>query len=245
RRLGEDLRAGWAWACFGLLAPPVWTAIALLPSLAARRRLLKTACKRLMALSGVRLRIEGLERLPAGPCVLVCNHASYMDVLLLTVALPEDIRYVAKRSFRSHWLTRLFMERLATLFVARDDPRQGLADTAPLEAALRGGDRLLIFPEGGFVRAPGLQPFRMGAFVVAADTGAPIVPVALWGTRSLLRGESWFPRPGLARMTIGAPIVPTQADWAEALRLRERAYAEILRHCGEPAVAGVPAPTGA
>jgi 1-acyl-sn-glycerol-3-phosphate acyltransferase len=74
----------------------------------------------------------------------------------------------------------------------------------------------------------------MGAFIVAAETGTPVVPVAIRGTRSILRDGSWFPRRGAINVAIGAPLVPKGADWSAALALRDAARAEILKSCGEP-----------
>lgn len=77
----------------------------------------------------------------------------------------------------------------------------------------------------------------MGAFVIAAQTGAPVVPVAFHGTRSVLRADSWTVRRRPVGAAFGAPLAPDGADWAAALRLRDAARAAILRHCGEPDLA--------
>jgi 1-acyl-sn-glycerol-3-phosphate acyltransferase len=96
---------------------------------------------------------------------------------------------------------------------------------------------LVFFPEGTFTRSPGLMPFRMWAFIVAANTGIPVVPVAICGTRSTLRDGRWWPRRGAITITFGAPLLPG-ADafdaFAAAVVLRDAARAHILRHCGEP-----------
>jgi 1-acyl-sn-glycerol-3-phosphate acyltransferase len=102
---------------------------------------------------------------------------------------------------------------------------------------VRQGWAVVFFPEGTFGREPGLRPFHMGAFVVAAQAGVPLVPLALRGTRALLRAEQWLPRRGVVRLTFGVPLMPQGTDWAAAVTLREAARAEILRHCGEPDVA--------
>jgi 1-acyl-sn-glycerol-3-phosphate acyltransferase len=81
------------------------------------------------------------------------------------------------------------------------------------------------------------MPFRMGAFVVAAEAGAPVVPVSIRGTRSILRDGHWFPRRGIITVTIGRPIAPEGKGWAAAIRLRNTARAEISRRCGEPDLA--------
>jgi len=72
---------------------------------------------------------------------------------------------------------------------------------------------------------------------LAAEAGVPIVPVTIRGTRSILRPDQWFPRRGTVAVTIGTPAPPEGADWAAAIRLRDAARAEILRHCGEPDLA--------
>ena len=77
----------------------------------------------------------------------------------------------------------------------------------------------------------------MGAFVVAAQTGVPLVPVTMRGARSVLRDGSWFARRGTVVVTIAAPLTPQGSDWNAAVALRDAVRAEILRHCGEPDLA--------
>jgi 1-acyl-sn-glycerol-3-phosphate acyltransferase len=77
-------------------------------------------------------------------------------------------------------------------------------------------------------------PFRMGAFVIAAQADAPILPVTLRGARSALREGHWLFRRSLLSATFSAPISPTGASWDAAIELRDRARSEILRLCGEP-----------
>jgi 1-acyl-sn-glycerol-3-phosphate acyltransferase len=76
--------------------------------------------------------------------------------------------------------------------------------------------------------------FRTGAFQAAAQAGVPVIPVALRGLRSVMRDGTWYLRRASVSVTIGAPTRPEGTDWAAAIRLRDAARAEILRHCGEP-----------
>jgi 1-acyl-sn-glycerol-3-phosphate acyltransferase len=99
---------------------------------------------------------------------------------------------------------------------------------------------LLFFPEGTFGRIPGLLPFHMGAFSIAAGNRLPVVPVAIRGTRSMLRAEVWFPRAGAITISIGEPLLPEAEDWAAALALRDRAKSFISRMTGEPALTDGP-----
>jgi 1-acyl-sn-glycerol-3-phosphate acyltransferase len=78
----------------------------------------------------------------------------------------------------------------------------------------------------------------MGAFVLAAQSGVPLVPIAIAGARALLPADTWLPKRGSVRVVIGAPIAPSGIDWNAAVRLRDAARAHILAHCGEPDLAG-------
>jgi 1-acyl-sn-glycerol-3-phosphate acyltransferase len=85
---------------------------------------------------------------------------------------------------------------------------------------------------------PGLQAFRMGAFLTAVRAGIPVVPVAIRGSRSLLREDTWFPRRTAVSVRVCPSIPPQGDDWDAAVRLRDAARAEILKYCGEPDLAG-------
>jgi 1-acyl-sn-glycerol-3-phosphate acyltransferase len=101
--------------------------------------------------------------------------------------------------------------------------------------AVRRGAVVCVFPEGTFVRRPGLLPFRLGAFKAAVEAGCPIVSVAIRGTRHVLPADTWLPRPGRVHVTIGAPLQPAGDGWRELVRLRDLARAEIARMSNEAA----------
>ncbi|HLE43049.1 MAG TPA: lysophospholipid acyltransferase family protein, partial [Methylomirabilota bacterium] len=94
----------------------------------------------------------------------------------------------------------------------------------------------LVFPEGTFHRAPGLLPFRLGAFKSAVEGGRPVIPVALRGTRRILPADTWLPWPGPITVAIGAPIPPEGNGWPAMVGLRDRVRAAIARGAEEPPV---------
>ena len=98
---------------------------------------------------------------------------------------------------------------------------------------LRAGECLLVFPEGTFRRSPGLLPFRLGAFQAAAAAAAPLLPVAIIGSRAALPDETWRPRRQRIAVTVGTPISPGGDGWAEVLKLRDSARAQLLALTGE------------
>jgi len=188
-----------------------------------------------LRLAGIPLSVRGLEHVPSGrACVLAVNHASFLDGLLMAAALPEPTRFVAKRELLDHFATRIYLTRIGTEFIERFDRQRGVEDTLRFISMVSAGHPLIFFPEGTFGRTPGLLPFRMGAFVIAALTSMPVVPVTLCGTRSVLREGQWLFRSGAISITFSGPIEPTGTSWNAAVALRDRARAEILRLCGEP-----------
>ncbi|MGR2739071.1 AMP-binding protein [Billgrantia sp. Q4P2] len=238
-RLGLAEARSWAyyayaWSLFGL-GIGLFALVGLpLPRLAWRWRAAHTITRALMPLAGIRLHVQGRERLPGKrPCVLVANHASYLDVLVLTAALPCTMRYLAKEELERRTITRVLLTRMGALFVERFDPRQAERDMRQVEQAVASGDTLAIFPEGTFHPEPGLDDFHLGAFLTAAHAGVPVVPVALEGTRRLLRGREWRPHPGRVAVHVGSLLQPEESGWNAALRLKNDAYDHILRHCGE------------
>src|SRR5207342_2192690 len=102
--------------------------------------------------------------------------------------------FVVKREFARQRIARLFLVGIGAAFVDRSDAKQGVEDVAAVERVAREGASPLFFPEGTFDRQPGLREFHMGAFLVAARTGLPVVPLGIRGARSILRDGTWFPR---------------------------------------------------
>ncbi len=240
----------WAGTVFLIAAVGAWLPTMLLPGVERRRRAVRACARGALALSAIHVRAEGLEHLPESlpnrsAVLVVANHASYADSILLTAVLPLRFGYAAMRELASAALLGAPLRRLGAVFVERADAAGGVEDTAVLEAHARAGEPLVIFPEGTFRRAPGLLPFKLGAFVVAAHTGAPIIPVALAGTRSLLRCGEWLPRRCEIVITVGAPIVSTEHDWGAALALRAAARSAILASVAEPDAETAPHAAGA
>ncbi len=186
--------------------------------------------------------MRGLDNQPPAeqPCIYVSNHASYLDSYVVVAALPRRFSFLAKAELGRNPLLRLFLTRIEAEMIERFDIERGLADAERAVEAARAGRSLMVFAEGTFTRMPGLLPFHLGAFKTAVETGLPIVPIAISGTRSCLRGDTWLPRRGKIALSVGKPIEPdAQATdrWAEALRLRDETRAFILEHCGEPDLA--------
>jgi len=239
RALSGLAYSAWVWVSFLMLAVPTLAATALARNPARGWRLARVAANVFLRLCRLPLVVQGQEHIPAsGPFVMAVNHGSYLDGLILLAALRErSYRFAAKRELSESLLPRLFLQSIGADFVERADIKQSVEDASRLAESVRAGHAPIFFAEGTFTRTAGLLPFRMGAFVIAAQTGVPLVPVTIRGARSVLRDGSWFARRGAIVVTIAAPLAPQGSDWNAAVALRDAARAEILRRCGEPDLA--------
>jgi 1-acyl-sn-glycerol-3-phosphate acyltransferase len=217
---------------FWLMAPAAWLVAVLLPTPSTAWRFCHRAARALLWLAGVRLDVQGLEHLPAdGHCVLVCNHASYLDGLVLVAALDRPHTFVAKRELENQLVAGRFLKQLGVAFVERFDAKRSVADAQLMTQEARSGSPLLVFPEGTFVAEPGLLPFRLGGFLAATHAGVPVVPLVLGGTRQLLGADRWWPRRAKLSVRVGMPMSapPSLAPFAAAVQLRDLARRNIIR----------------
>ena len=239
RRTKEWLYAAYCWSLFFLLGLPLWLLVILLPSAERRWQVVRRGLRLLLALSRTKVTVQGMEHfVPQTPCILVANHSSYLDSLLLAAVLPLPVRFVAKAELARQFFARTLLTRLHVLWVERFDAVKGAEDAHRITGIAKAGERPLFFAEGTLQRMTGLLPFQMGAFAAAAQADIPILPVTIRGTRNKLRGDSWFPRRGPVSVQLSKPISPTGTCWQETIRLRDQVREEILRNCGEPDLAG-------
>jgi 1-acyl-sn-glycerol-3-phosphate acyltransferase len=182
---------------------------------------------------GLRLEVNGTW--PEGKGIMVvANHASYLDALVLAAVIPGEPAFIAKKELEPQLFAGPFLKRLGTLFVDRADTEGGVEDVNKAFQAAKAGRMLVFLPEGTFTRAPGLRPFRLGAFIIAARQNLSVLPVTLRGTRSILRSDQWLPRRGIVSVQVGSLLSADGSDFSAAVRLRDSVRAEILSTCGEP-----------
>ena len=233
RRMAAVAFAGYAWALLVAVALPTFALLGCVPGQDRRWRLARLAVRLLARLTGTPVSVRGLDRLPPGPSLVVANHPSWLDSLVLAMVLPPSLHFVAGELFARQALSGFVLRRVGAEFVERAEREQSVTDTDRLVALAQGGRQLVLFPEGRLARAPGLRSFHIGAFVVAVRAGVPVVPVAIRGTRSMLRPGHRFPRRGAIQVVAEDPIQPKGTDWAAAVELQQAARAVVLRHCGE------------
>ncbi|MEX3070768.1 AMP-binding protein [Vibrio alginolyticus] len=239
RTFSDIAYAAYVWLILALLSVIVWTLVALLPSKSLCWKVTQLGAKAMIKLTGTKCKVDGIQNLPTqnSPSILVANHSSYLDGLVIVAVTGLQCRFVAKSELLKNPFTRIFLTKLGTEFVERFDIEKSVVDAKKLAIDSNDNQPLVVFPEGTLFRMAGLHQFHMGAFIAAANSGVPVIPITLCGTRSKLRGSSLFPRRGDISVTIGQPLYPRGSDWNSALELRSKARAEILSHCGEPDMA--------
>ena len=237
RRTADQVYAAYWWAMLVLHGLIVWPLVLLLPARRWRHAAVTSMGRSFLRLSGISLEVSGWAALPSSGLMIVANHASYLDGLVLTAAIGGELSFIAKQDLQRQFIAGPFLRRLGTIFVRRVDAKGGVEDWETMLRAAREGARLVTLPEATFSRMPGLLPFRLGAFLVAAQAGIAVLPVTLRGPRMILRADQWFPHRGRIQVLIGTPIHPEGSDFAAAVQVRDRCRAIILEQSGEPDLA--------
>lgn len=225
-----------AWLAFLAVALPLVALVAILPGEPRRRAATRQAARLVLSLMASRPRVDGLQHLPAAPCIVVANHASYLDGMVLTAALPPRFGFVIKREMTRVPLAHFMLRRLGSQFVERFDTRRGAADARRILALAESRHSLAFFPEGTFRPEPGLRRFQSGAFAAAVRGDLPVVPVVIRGTRHMLAAGQLLPRPGRLEVIVKPAVRHNgEGDAVEALRVACRA--RILEDLAEPDLA--------
>jgi 1-acyl-sn-glycerol-3-phosphate acyltransferase len=200
-----------------LLAPVilVWTAVMAVVSLATSvndpKGCRQHSCARFWAIfilriSGVGLRVRNTAVLGKGPYVFVSNHQSFYDILALLAALPVPFRFVAKQSlFRVPFLG-WHLRRAGHIALDRSRPRSAYRSLEAAAARIRCGDSVLIFPEGSRSRDGEISDFKKGSMRLAEVAGVPVVPVAIYGTATILPRGSMMVSPGQIDVAVAEPV---------------------------------------
>jgi len=222
------------WVIFILCCLLALLATLLVPTAPLRHKMTAAASRAIFILAGIPAEVHGMENLPDGNAVVVANHASYVDGMLLKGYLPYRFSFVIKGEMRDIPVVHFVLRRSGSKFVERFQASGSARDARKIVKAAQGGDSLAFFPEGTFVKEPGLGRFRAGAFVSAIRGEMPIVPVAITGTRYILPAGRFLPWPRRPRFEVLEPIMPGDPAFENHRLLAETARQHILTVLGEP-----------
>jgi len=223
-----------AWLCFGLAVLFSLLVVLLVPSAELRQKLVTWASRMVFVLPRCEVTVAGLDNLPTGNCVVVANHASYVDGLLLKGYLPWRFNFVIKGEMRDFAPAHFLLARSGSKFVERTDILGSTRDARQLVKAALRGESLGFFPEGTFLVEPGVGRFRPGAFVAAMKSDMPVVPIAIHGSRAVLPHGAILPRRLPMRIEILPAIGPGDSAYQSSRTLAEAARQRILAVLDEP-----------
>lgn len=160
----------------------------------------------------------------------VSNHESALDIIALYASLPQKVVMVAKQSLRLvpfiGWLMRL----TGFIFINRANRDSAYHHLEKAIAKLKKGQSVVIFPEGTFGRSKELLPFKRGAFFLSQESGVPIVPIGIYGTRHVWPPDHILLEPSTISICIGSPVFPPPAGTSfDRFRQQVRSEIEQLR----------------
>jgi len=180
------------------------------------------AVRLILKIAGVRLRIEGLENIPAGVCIFAANHVSNIDPPALVPSIPRRVAILVKKELFHVPFLAAAMRAADFVPVDRGDKESAAASVDLAIERLRAGRSFLVYPEG--TRSPDgrLKPFKSGGFVMAIQAGVPVVPVSLAGPQHLMRKGEWVVRPGEILVRFGQPVDAGKYSLEERDALRDR-----------------------
>ena len=233
----RTLQALWglfAWLSFALAILLSLVVVLLVPSADLRQKLVTRAARMVFVLPRCEVRVLGLDNLPTGNCVVVANHASYVDGPLLKAYLPWRFNFVIKGELRDFPPAHFLLARSGSRFVERTDIQGSTRDARQLVKAALRGESLGFFPEGTFREEPGVGRFRAGAFVAAMKSDMPVIPIAIHGSRAFLPHGAFLPRRHPMTIEILPAIGPGDSAYANSRTLAEESRQRILAVLDEP-----------
>jgi 1-acyl-sn-glycerol-3-phosphate acyltransferase len=229
RHLGSRLRSYFVWTPLVWFYTLVLGCVSLVVSLfdptgERQQRVARLWSQMILWTVGAKVQVEGLEKIDTSkPQVYVVNHLSAFDIPVLYTHLPFQFRILAKKELFRYPFMGWHLRRSGQIPVVLENPKASVRSLSLAVAAIRKGNSLVIFPEGG--RSPNgqLQAFMGGAFYAAVKAQVDVVPVVLVGTYEMLKMNSYHIKPGPVQMVVGSPISTVGMSTRDIAKITERA----------------------
>ncbi|MBV43052.1 MAG: hypothetical protein CL834_08465 [Crocinitomicaceae bacterium] len=159
--------------------------------------------------------------------IVICNHASQIDINVCAKVIPRPIVYLAKASLRKVPILGLLNERVGTVFIDRSNPNAAKVSVDNLLHSLSKGISVIVYPEGTRSTDGELNAFKKGAFYLAAGAKVPVIPMHVHGTRKVLPKGGWLLRPNSVHVRFGEPIHPDSPSADDITRMTKTAYESV------------------
>jgi 1-acyl-sn-glycerol-3-phosphate acyltransferase len=233
RHLGSRLRSYFLWTPLIWLYTIVLGCVSLVvsffdPTGERQQSIARLWSRMILATAGATVKVEGLERIDTSkPRVYVVNHLSAFDIPVLYTYLRFQFRILAKKELFRYPFMGWHLRRSGQIPVVLENPKASVRSLNLAVAAIRKGNSLVIFPEGGRSPDGQLHSFMGGAFYAAVKAQVDVVPIALVGTYEMLKMNSYHIKPGSVQMIVGVPIPTVGRSIRDIAKITERARQAI------------------
>jgi 1-acyl-sn-glycerol-3-phosphate acyltransferase len=229
RHLGSRLRSYFVWTPLVWLYTLVLGCVSLVvsffdPTGERQQKIARLWSRMILWTVGAKVQVEGLDRIDISkPQVYVVNHLSAFDIPVLYTYLPFQFRILAKKELFRYPFMGWHLRRSGQIPVVLENPKASVRSLNLAVAAIRKGNSLVVFPEGG--RSPNgqLQSFMGGAFYAAVKAQVNVVPIVLVGTYEVLKMNSYHIKPGPVQMVVGSPISTVGMSTRDIAKITEKA----------------------
>jgi 1-acyl-sn-glycerol-3-phosphate acyltransferase len=195
--------------------------------------LIRVWCNNLLRAAGVRAEVHGLERLPFGNAVYVCNHQSNFDPVFIFARLGKHLRFIAKRELFSIPVFGAALRATGMIPVERSGSERDKEAIDRAVAAVQSRVSILFFAEGTRDPEGHLRPFKKGAAVLALQAQVPLVPLAVAGTKDVMQKKSLLIHGGRPTvLMVGEPISTEGRTLEDRDALTEEAHAAVAQLLG-------------
>jgi 1-acyl-sn-glycerol-3-phosphate acyltransferase len=175
-----------------------------------------------LAVAGIKVRIEGLQRLSSPPYVFMCNHQSALDIHALLAELPLSFKWIAKRQLFSIPIFGWAIKKAGYISIDRENAREALKAIEKAAMRIRQGMNIIIFPEGTRSADGNLLPFKKGGFTLAFRAAVPVVPIGIYGSSALQPKGSFVPlKKGVIYIEVGEPIALEGMEKSQKARVMD------------------------
>ena len=233
RHLGSRLRSYFVWTPLVWLYTAVLGCVSLVVSLfdptgERQQNVARLWSRMILWTVGAKVQVEGLEKIDTSkPQVYVVNHLSAFDIPVLYSYLPFQFRILAKKELFRYPFMGWHLRRSGQIPVVLENPKASVRSLNLAVAAIRKGNSLVIFPEGGRSPSGQLQAFMGGAFYAAVKAQVDVIPIVLIGTYEMLKMNSFHIRPGSVQMVVGSPISTVGMSTRDIAKITEQARVVI------------------
>jgi 1-acyl-sn-glycerol-3-phosphate acyltransferase len=196
--------------------------------------LAKTWTNSILFSAGVRLKIEGLEKIDRSKSyIFIGNHQSHFDVLSVFSALPLTVRFMAKKELYNIPLFGWALYASGTIRIDRTNRSRAISSMNSALDKIKKGVSVVVFPEGTRSEDGKIRDFKKGGFVLAIKGEIPIIPISISGSRFILRKHSNRIHPGNIKIVINDPVYTNDYSYRERETLNEYVRNIIIQNYDE------------